>query len=72
MRSMQLSWTKIEEILQVDSDRENRKRIVRELLRGASRRLTQVGAEPSTEDAWRLLEGPPGKAAARLSALRLA
>lgn len=67
---MQLSWTKIEEILQVDTDRENRKRIVRELLREAGRRLTQA-AEPSTGDAWRLLEGPPGKAAARLSALRL-
>jgi hypothetical protein len=65
MRSMQLSWTKIEQILQVDSDRENRKRIVRELLREAGRCLN------SADDAWKLLERPPGKASARLSALRL-
>jgi hypothetical protein len=67
---MQLSWTKIEEILQVDTDRENRKRIVRELLREAGRSLTEA-AEPSDGYAWKLLERPPGKAAARLSALRL-
>jgi vacuolar-type H+-ATPase subunit H len=68
---MQLSWTKIEEILQVDTDRENRKRIVRELLREASRSLTQ--AEENAEDeAWKILERPPGKTEARLSALRLA
>ena len=66
---MQLSWTKIEQILQVDSDRENRKRIVRELLREAGRCLTS--AEPSGDTAWKLLERPPGKASARLSALRL-
>jgi hypothetical protein len=64
MRSMQLTWTKIEEILQVDTDRENRKRVVRELLREAGRCLTPA------DDAWKLLERPPGKAV-RLSALRL-
>jgi hypothetical protein len=70
---MQLSWTKIEEILQVDTDRENRKRIVRELLREAGR-PTEGAAEPSGDHAWKLLErppGPPGRAAAQLSALRL-
>jgi hypothetical protein len=67
---MQLSWTKLEEIFEVDTDRENRKHIVRDLLREASRRLTQVAAAPSAEDAWKLLERPPGKTA-RLAALRL-
>lgn len=66
---MQLSWTKIEEILQVDTDRENRKRIVRELLREASRRLTQA-ADNAEDGAWKILERPPGKTA-RLPALRL-
>ncbi len=64
---MQLSWTKIEQILQVDSDRENRKRIVRELLREAGRDLTESAAEPSGDHAWKLLERPP----VQLSALRL-
>jgi hypothetical protein len=70
MRPMQLSWTKIEEILQVDTDRENRKRIVRELLREAGRRPAEAAA-PAEDYAWKLLERPPGKAAARLAALRL-
>ena len=64
---MQLSWTKIEEILQVDTDRENRKRIVRELLREAGRGPAEGAAEPAGDYAWKLLERPP----ARLSALRL-
>ncbi len=70
---MPLSWTKIEEILQVDTDRENRKRIVRELLREASRRLAQP-AENAEDEAWKILErppGPPGKAEARHATLRL-
>jgi len=71
---MPLSWTKIEEILQIDTDRENRKRVVRELLREASRRLTQAApaTDDAEDDAWKILERPPGKTEERLAALRLA